>query len=225
LKKILFATVFTLFGYFLSAQATGKMFTYLDCLYSFLKGTSTDLTDNDIEGYIRDYHNDIYRQYRNNEFEWYDKLEQYRTELNSKMASQDLNMDYVIVTNIEFGDYNFTQSGFPVRISEGTFFPISDNNRRYLLQGALFLIDFYKYNFFAMERSNASAFIASRTNSGGMVNRQIRLMIYFKLANFTSREYINIQAETDKNYFPVAGNISRIEVYDNTIKISDLVMK
>jgi hypothetical protein len=226
LKKFLFVTVFTLFGYFLSAQATGKVITYLDCLYSYIKGTSMELSNSFVTAYIRDFYYDVYRQYSNNEFEWYDKLEQYKTELSQKSANQDLNVPYVIVTGVNFGNYDFNRNGFPVTIEEGTFFPlVHTNNIMYLNRIGLFLADFYKYNFFLMDSNASNDFVRSRTAAGGSVNREVRLIIYFNIMNFSSPEYINISSGMNRNYIPVGGTINRIEVYDNTIKISDLVMK
>jgi hypothetical protein len=224
MKKIFFVVLSLGFVFNSFSQGSEKSVTYLDCFYSFLRGTNAELTDDLVTRYIRDYHNNIYRQHHNNEFEWHGKIEEYRKELSQKISAQSLDIAYAIVTNVEFNNYDFDKDGFPVNISEGTFFPLDSKERTYLNRIGLYLIDLSNYNFFAMERNDANMFIKNRTSNSGRVDRQVRLLIYFKLADFASADYLNISTLMDKNrYYPLAGIISRIEVYDDTKKIGGLI--
>jgi len=69
------------------------------------------------------------------------------------------------------------------------------SNERFvdLLPGmALFLNDFHTYNLFKINSNEANAFLKSRTNRNGDVDRQIILRIYFRIINFSSAEYKNL---------------------------------
>jgi hypothetical protein len=225
MKKAFFVMVLMILAFCLYAQGAERQVTYIDFLFSYFKGTRSELSDDLITSYIRDYYGDVYRQYSNNEFEWHDKIEQYREEFAEKAAAQNLDTAYVIAAGVEFGNYDFDKNGFPVNISAGTFFPLTSNERISLNRVGLFLLDFHKYNFFSMERNEANTFIRSRTESSGTVSRDVRLVIYFKLADFSSSDYLNISTSMDRSrYYPVVGIINRIEVYDNTKKIGDLII-
>ena len=94
-------------------------------------------------------------------------------------------------------DYDFTNEGFPITISAGTFFPFNyfnnwyDYKRTSLLykRMALKLDSFEKFNFFAMPKDEAKTFLQGRKNSYGNVNRKVALQIYYKIAAFDSDEY------------------------------------
>ena len=209
-------------------------------LFLYLKGSNTKLTEEDYLTYAKGFHSETYKKYSNDEFEWHDQFNIIKQKCNEEIANADFDSTYVIVTSIEFGDYDFTNEGFPVSIGEGTFIPLGNNsgyykannyNSIFMNTSALNLHDFHKYNFFKFAKDDAKAFLQGRKNSRGNVNREVNLQITYKIASHDSAEYKNFaNLALSNGYLPVVGIIQSIEVYDaankNKVKkIGELIIQ
>lgn len=238
MKKIIFVLL-------ASVIAGGSLFAQalqLDtesAFYLYLKGSKTELSEDEKLDYAKIVESDTYNKYKNDEFEWDEKFSAIKNKLADKINSTDLNAVYTIVTSVEIGDYNFEKEGFPVAINEGVYFPferfsglwsygISEKSILYK-QSAFKLDGFEKYNFIAMPKAEAKKFLQGRKNSWGDVNRNVTLQITYKIAPFDSKEYKNFANLAKQNdYLPIVGSIENIEVYDvtnrkNVKKIGNLV--
>ena len=81
-----------------------------------------------------------------------------------------------------------------------------------------------------MDIDRASSFINSRTDQrpgiASRVNRNVNLVIYFKISPFEMPEYRPFtDAMIRRNYYPIIGIIDRIEVLDGWQKIGYLTMQ
>ena len=194
-------------------------------MYIYLNGSKTTLTEDEYLSYAKSIGYSVYNKYKNDEFEWYDQFQTLKQKLDDSVANADLTSTYTIVTSVNFGDYDFSQGGFPVAIGEGTFFPLgtvdkgwnADYKSIFTKTIALKLDAFDSYNFLEMEKDAAKTFLQSRKNSYGNVNREITLEITYKIASYDSAEYksfANLALAND--YIPVVGIIEKIVVYDTT---------
>lgn len=158
--------------------AQAKSLDKNNAYYVYLKGTNTKITDEEYLNYAKVVEKDTYDKYINDEFEWEEQFGLLKEKFNKSIQDADLEAEYSIVTSVEFGDYNFTNEGFPVSIGEGTFFPFDTFYYDYKASaGSLFkkavafkLDSFEKYNFFAMPKSDAKSFLQGRKYSDGSVN-------------------------------------------------------
>ena len=193
--------------------------------YVYLKGTKTKLSAEEELNYAKVFENRIYEQYKNDEFEWDDQFTTIKQNLQKKIEEADLTSVYTVVTGVEFGDYNFTDEGFPVSIGEGTFFPFerpyywfeAARGSIFLDRIALKLDSLNKYNFIAMPKADAKAFLQGRKSGSGYVNREVTLEITYKIASFDSKEYKAFKdLALDNDYLPIVGIVEKIKVYDTT---------
>lgn len=237
MKKItvFIAIIFSMVAVF----AQTKQLDEKSAFYIYMKGSNTILSADDELDYAKSFETATYQKYRNDEFEWDEQFSNIKQSLKTKIAEADMHSTYTIVTTLEFGDFDFTNEGFPITINAGTFFPFNyfnnwvDFKRTSLFYKriALKLDSFDKYNFFAMPKDEAKAFLQGRKNSYGTVNRKVTLQINYKIAAFDSDEYNNFKdLALSNNYLPIVGIIENIDVYDtsntkNIKKIGELVQK
>jgi hypothetical protein len=202
---------------------------YRDLLCLFYKGTNTELTEEIVTNYIRDFSESDYN-YRQNEFEWPAVLERHRTELASRINNANLSAEYTFQTGSSLGNYNFDLGGFDVgfnieylflrkrglSIGEGSGY--TELNSKAIL---IFLSNPNNYNFLSMDRDRANALINSRTRDGN-VNRNITLHISFNISNFFPDTGIFLIAQMSNS---VSARITKIDVYDGDTKIGELTPK
>ena len=210
-------------------------------LYSFLKGTESDLSDEYL-AYAQVIEGKNYKQFHNDPFEWEDKFSQYKKDFEEKVKNANLDQVYVISTTIEFGDYDFTEQGYKVSINENMFFPMDSvyyttddssqpDSDTYFRNGfGLKIQDLEKYTFIPMEKNAAKTFLQGRKNSYGDIRKDIVISFSYKLAAFDSDEYNAFAASiANQNKIPLVGIIQGpIEVYDrydNFKKIGELIIK
>jgi len=211
----------------LFSQNREQVMDYRDCFFAFIKGTNLSITDQLIEQYINDFHQDFYIKSRRNEFEWREGVKKYREEFDQGLISYgNNNVVYIALTSIEINNYDFDKNGFPVTIKETTFLSLRSTELTYkqLNDVGLYFPNLSKYNFVAISADKASDFIKSRTNQNtGYVDRKVTLRIYFKIAPFNTSEYKSIANSMGSRYYTVLGIIDHIEAFDNTTKLGDLV--
>ena len=91
--------------------------------YIYLKGSQTVLTPKDELNYAKSFENLTYRKYKNDEFEWDEQFTKIKQSLKEKIHSVDMDVFYIVMTDVKLENYDFTNEGFPVSISEKIFFP------------------------------------------------------------------------------------------------------
>lgn len=237
MKKLILGLLIVLsasmmFGQPLTLNADSGFFIYM-------KGSQTKISEDDYLSYAKVFETAVYDKYHNDEFEWYDQFQILKQNYDKRISEADFTSTYTVVTNVDFGDYDFTNVGFPVSIGEGTFFPLGRPGNYYESPYdsifrktiALSLDNFHEYNFFAFSKDDAKTFLQGRKDRYGDIDRTVTLQITYKIAAYDSSEY---KAFADlalaNDYLPVVGIIESIEVYDtkdqrNIKKIGTLIKK
>ena len=222
-----------------AAFAQEKVLSRENAYYIYLKGTKKKITENEYLNYAKVVESQIYKKYKNDEFEWEDQFTSLKQKFDKAIVEADLDSTYVVVTAVDFGNYDFTNEGFSVSIDKNTYFKLYGFSERYeASKDSVFrnhvaykLIGFEKYNFFAMPKADAKIFLQGRKDSYGDVNREVTLQIFYKIAKFDSKEYKTFADwATTADYLPIVGTIEKIEVFDasdshNVKKIGELVSK
>jgi hypothetical protein len=213
----------------LFAQSDPVFAEYPDLFYAYTKGTKLELSNEILSNFIRDLYPDEYQQHAQNEFEWHDILNKYRTEISSKVSNINLTEEYFFPLNKELGEYNFEKEGFNVKIDERiSFIPRNKGlYEAYSKKIDLYMPDISKYNFFKIGKDDANNFLKSRAKTGGSsgtanVDRKVILVIFFTIIDYSSAEYANYIRKKILFGYPVVGKINKIEVYDGMTKIGDL---
>lgn len=213
--------------------AQGKSLDATTGFYIYLKGSEVEISELEELNYAKAEEYNVYSKYHNDEFEWEEQFSKLKENFKNKIKNADMTSEYAIITTAEFGDYDFKTEGFPVKIEDGTFFPIgkvgnynNDYDSIFRKTVALSLDDFSSYNFFKMPKAEAKTFLQSKKSKYGTVDRNIKLLIKYKIADYNSAEYkkfANLALNND--YLPVVGIINSIEVYDKNTnkKISELI--
>ena len=203
---------------------------YRELLYIFYRGTNTELTDQIVTNYIRDFYESDFRNFRQNEFEWPVIFDRHRSQLASRIIGADVSRQFYFETRANLGNYNFELGGFDVRtnieylfvdrrglsVAQGTVHP--EANSRAIL---IFLHNVSNLNFFQIGRDEANAFITSRTR-GGNVDRNVTLRIHFSIHNFFPDTGIFLIAQMNNS---ISARILRIDVYDGQNKIGELTSR
>lgn len=229
------ATLLTIGALFAQTKSLDKNSAF----YIYLKGSKTTLTPSEELDYAKSFEHDTYSKYKNDEFEWDEQFSNIKQSLKNKISEADLDSVYTMLTDVNFGDFDFTNEGFPVSIKKDTFFPFKNfDNWGSIKFGsilekriALKLDSFEKYNFFAMPKADAKTFLQGRKYGDGIVDREITLLISYRIAKFDSNEYNSFKnLALSNDYLPIVGIIEKIEVYDasnsrNVKKISELIKK
>lgn len=211
-------------------------------LYSFLKGTNADLT-NEYLPYAKTIENDVWEKYHNDPFEWDEKFAECKKNFDSKVENVNLEQEYVLSTVIELGDFDFENLGYKVSIPEGTYFPMKKvsttgswtdaypgDDSYFINNIGLKIQDLTKYNFVPMSKDDGKKFLQSRKNSYGNINSKVTIFFKYKLASFDSKEYNEFAAAiANEGRIPLVGIIQgSIEVLDdknNYAKIGELIIK
>ena len=111
-------------GEILKKQRLAWLKSQLDSLFD-------KLSEEEYLSYAQGFEKEIYNKYHNDEFEWFDQFQIIKQKCDKKIEEADLTATYTVVTTVEFGDYDFTNGGFPISIGEGTFFPLGITSSYY----------------------------------------------------------------------------------------------
>jgi len=227
IKIITFVVLLLFVSSFSFAQNPVRVI-YDHLFYSYMKGTNTELTNQFITNFVRDYHPDVYRDNFGNDFLWHDVLTKYRNEITTSITNINLTAEYFFNTGMDLGNYDFDKDGFSVRIAPNVFIPYNSTEERpgnlfyYLPVSTLHFTNFSEYNLLKMSRDDGNAFLRSRTNNN-VTNRRVSLRVYFTINDFASSEYVNlIRLLNPASNLIVLGTVYKVEVYDGTRLIGEL---
>jgi ABC-type glycerol-3-phosphate transport system substrate-binding protein len=231
MKKVCFLFIWLLTSALLFSQARPSIANHENLFYSYFRGTNRELTNEIITNFIRDYSPAEYRNNHQNEFAWRDIINRSRTQISSRIANVNLSTEYYFDMTINLPNYDFDREGFPVRISDSylcfnrdgfSFGPptvnIFSDVGPYSRHIILFLGNISSYDIYKLNSVAANAFLRSRTRNGN-VDRRVTLRVYFEINNFSPNTAGILIAQTN---FTVAGQITRIEVYDGQNRIGEL---
>lgn len=229
MKKIGFAMLLCLFGNSIFAQVPQieKEINYLDAYAIYLQQAGTQISDDIVTKYAKDYKNDLFIKYGNDEFDWHDQLVKIKEELLNVIHSVNVSGDYFLSFLVNIDEYDFANNGFPVTIHDYTSIPFysKDDGFDSSLPGVrIFFKDFPKYNFLPINSDVANKLIKSKKNGKGNIDRSLTLRIHFTVLPMKSDDYNSAIRYNSENEGPLlVGTIKKIDVFNNEIKVGELV--
>ena len=127
MKKLLMFLCTSLLCLSIVAQADwGDNLKWKEAFYTYASGTNLTLNENQKMFLIKNSFYEDWKQFHEDEFEWEDHkakdVKAIQDEINSFKNYKE--KKFFVVTNAEFGKYDFTKEGYPVDISEGVYFQL-----------------------------------------------------------------------------------------------------
>jgi len=202
----------------MAQQNQEQTLDYRHALSVALKTANTVPDDSETAAYVHDYYRSVYDQSKDNEFEWHDKLEQYRNELTKARDSVDLATEYRIMAGVKFGEYDFERGGFPLELKPGQYYrlqPEKTDWTRKMKEVDIMLSNTGEVNFFKIDKDKAKELV-SRVNALkddlGNVTREVRVVFHYKAVDSSDNAYQLIRSRyTTENYL-IVGKIDRVEI-------------
>lgn len=218
MKTLLVLTFLLSVGLAVAQQSPEQTLDYRHALSVALKTANVIPDDNETAAYIHDYCRSVYDQSKDNEFEWHDKLEQYRNELIKARDSVNLAGEYRIIVGVKFGDYDFEKGGFPLDLKPGQYYRLQPEKTDWTRKSKevdIMLSNADELNFFKIDKEKAKELV-SRVNSqkddSGNVTREVRVVFHYKAVDASDDAYQLIRSRyTPENYL-VVGKIDRVEI-------------
>lgn len=191
MKKIVGIVLFMLVSY-TSVYAFEK--NELDQIGLNLVGENYKKKDPELIGewYLRKTNYSKYKRVINDEFELGDAINSAFKlfENNISPNSSYLEKEFIIKTRTKFGKYNFSNEAFPIdTIIENSYFTYYGDQIVY--ESKLFFDNASaSKNILKMKKNEAKAFIKSRKNRYGDVNRNLNLKITYKIVDISSNDSV-----------------------------------
>lgn len=142
-----------------------------------------------VDSYMKIFRKDEWHKYRNDEFELDDKREESLGMMKEKVSSFSLDEEFVLYTNMEFGDYDFERSVFPIKpLSATTYFldtePFSYTFPR---EYRVYFNNVDKLGDINMSKDEARALVTSRKTQFGTIDRELFVEIKFRVLDFKEK--------------------------------------
>ena len=136
-----------------------------------------------VDSYMQLYRSDVWKRYRNDEFELQDKRDETIKIMKERISSFPLNEEFVINTTFEFGDYDFKNQVFPLNAIDETsyFYDREYSNGSFPRTYKVFFSNPTKIGDIRMTKEDAKAFLNSRKSSGGHIDRTINAKLQLRI--------------------------------------------
>lgn len=188
----LFSAMLTSSVFSVVIPASAAQFSYDNILPLYFK-LDTSLSPEDVvDGYIEKYRPEVWRKYRNDEFEMESKRTETVSMLKEKIEKSDLATIFTINTSLEFGEYDFKEQKFALKpFEESSYFSVDYCCNSLPRNIYVFFNNANIIDGIPMLKDKAKAFLNSRKESYGSVNRKVYAKIDVLLKDSPSREKIN----------------------------------
>jgi len=166
--------------------------------------------------FLQAYMTSTYNHVKNDEFELNDAIEDATQKAFAWLENVSADYTYEIITTVQVGNYDFKTLSFPLDFEVGSNFFHASSSPRGGLPGlapgvSLHFNSIKNTNGLSLEmpKDSAKAFLASRKDSYGNINRNVQLKIRAKITSAEPVKVINYS-----NYMPLQSDIVLLEVYD-----------
>ena len=230
MKTWLIGIVLLLTSSLIFAQETGSPddpipFSFEQAFYAYFNKTKKTPSADDTETFIKEVYEDEYQQYwyRNDEFGKRKVLQKAEPQIKNGIAQFNSKAWYVTAKEIKLDEYDFTKEGFPITYYSGAV-SVGNNN----FDALMVFSNSDNFQFLKMTPDAADAFLKSRRNWSGSANRDIIMIIYFKVADLNKAfDDLYKKRKYFAGFLPLHGIIEKVEVYDkyNEVVVGELTKK
>ncbi len=171
-----------LFSVFFCSNAYAKDLDYHNILIAYMSETGDTIYSKFVEDWMKAFRPQIWQQYENDEFALDERKEETKELIARDLKLYNHDDEYIIRTNVEFGDYDFDKAQF-------SFHPLTTANYYNIKSpwGAGSLPPSFQVSFvnpdiidgLPMDKKKAKRFVYGRKYCGS-INRNLETVIYSK---------------------------------------------
>lgn len=165
-------------------QATAHDFTWDNLALACIKLDKNYDVDANVEWYMENYREATWNLARNDEFLMHEKKEETRKIFQNRIDQFDVEQTFTLRANMEIGDYDFSNQEFP-RDHNGpdSYWYKSSSKYSDSIPSTLrlFMKNYAFLHGVPMEPAAARAFIQSRKNRSGYVDRSVYAIVEFRI--------------------------------------------
>ena len=195
MKNLIIVTGFILYFFFLPKNIYAKEMNYHNLLITYMSETGDTIYTKFVDDWMRAFRKQIWNKYKNDEFELDERREEIKLLISRDLKTYDPNGEYIINTEVEFGEYDFDKQEFSLHpFSTSLVFNVSSP----IAGGTLppnFKVLFVNPDIvdgLPMDKKHAKHFIQGR-KSGGYFNRKLTAVIYCKFKSATADYKIKLE--------------------------------
>ncbi len=144
-----------------------------------------------VDSYMREYRSPVWKKYRNDEFQMHTKRKETIGMMKNEIEGFDLEEEFVINTGIDFGKYNFDAEEFPIDgVSPKSYFTQSNHAGEFPYRYKVRFSNTAIFGNLEMNPEDAQAFVESRKNRYGNVDRELAAQLKFKIVERESQDML-----------------------------------
>jgi hypothetical protein len=166
------------------SQAIAHDFTWDNLAMACIKLDKNYDVDANVEWYMKNYREDTWNLARNDEFLMHDKKQETRKIFQNRIDQFDVEQTFILRGDTQINDYDFTNKEFPRNPSgpDSYWYKYSSKYSDSIPSTLkVFMKNFQFLGGVPMEPDAARAFIQSRKNSNGYVDRNVYAIIEFRV--------------------------------------------
>ena len=164
--------------------------------------------DANVDSYMEAFRPDVWKRYRNDEFEMVGKRKETMELMKQAIAGFSLQETFLVRTSTEFGNYEFDSKSFPiVGWSESSYFYDSSYpHGSFPSSMSLFLSNPKAVSRIVMDEAQAKEFVRNRKNSSGNINRSLYVVLQLRIVKAKSdsgqllAEIVSCMVYSDERY-------------------------
>lgn len=164
--------------------------------------------DANVDSYMEVFRPDVWKRYRNDEFEMVGKRKETIELMKQSIASFSLQETILVRTSTEFGNYEFESKSFPINAwSESSYFYASAYpHGSFPSSMSLFLSNPKAVSRIALGEDQAKEFVRNRKDRSGNVDRRLYVLLQLRIVKAKSNpgellaEITNCRVYADERY-------------------------
>ncbi len=218
MKRKIVAIIFSVFlSTTIWSQTTNNLDHY-KCFVLNFKASNEKITLKEWNNYAHDYHYETFEKYRNDEFEWMDKLSIIKKDFIKDIANISITDDFSIFSSFKFNEYDFEHLGFPLEVAEGYSYEFSPD--RFIHKSKSFRVFFSNitdFNFLPIDKNIARQLIIDKKDKDGEIKRYITVKINMKMIPFEEEIYSLTNKKFGRSSYKILlFKITEIKFFDDS---------
>lgn len=183
-------------------------FNYDNVFIAYLKLNNSIKPRNIADDYMKVYSEDVWDGMKGNEAQLKNKRKETIKLIKDKVSDMDLEEEFIITTNLKFGEYDFDRESFYFQpLTRQSYFPVLNYKGGLPAQLNVFFDNTEIVDGIPMTKDVAKSFLTRKKNSWG-IDREVAAVIKFNMIKSTKENEL-------------LGHIINVSLYENNKLIND----
>jgi len=168
----------------LTSNVSAHEFNWDNLAFASIKLDKNYDVEANVDWYMEEYRPDTWKSSRNDEFEFQEKREETRRIFQQRIDNFDVNQTFVLRASFDLRDYDFSNQEFPVERSgpDSFWYEYSGKSSETLPSRLKVFMKNHEFvSAVPMSRDAAKAFIQSRKDRNGGIDRKVYAIVEFRL--------------------------------------------